>query len=374
MKEENVVKVVADLGNSNLKMYVGETFFFQPTMVKFHYKKPVVQKKSLDTTIDTLHDNLHFQIHSNALDLSGIYSAGMAALKQHDCQNMNIEEGETKDQSDIPFILLPVYTAVNQLQDYYKEKNKLPELLKINVELCTALPASQFHNKNVKNLKNKLVSNRHLVTLFINDELVQAHVTFTKVEVTSEGVPPMILLATTKNKEIFNDYKKLYQKDFDISKFQKVKSVHSDIGEGTHELIVSEGLDPLFTECSGTRRGVGHAVQKAIELYSDEKGIELTRQEFINILQGDSIKKKTISSLLERTKIEEASKILGEIKRKCLRNNPELLVVYGGGSIVFKKHLYQKLVDFCADTEMELLWIPEEYAINMNINGLKIML
>lgn len=375
---EKAIKVAADLGNSKTKLNIkeiGEDIILQPSVVKYHYKRPITFPKSLSQAVNELQNELHLNIQSDALSLSGIYSVGTAALKQDQAQNMDIEIGTTKDKSDIPVIMLLSMIAAEEIKQYFQEHNALPELLKLSVELVTALPASQYRESNVNNLKKRL-NGTHIISLFVNENTIPVHIRFSEVNVTSEGVPPLIYLAKNK-KEIFTaaNFKPMDAdgkiRDIDLN---KVKSVHSDIGDGTHEQIVAEGLTPVFTECSGSRTGVGHAVQKAIEILNEEREIELNRQEFMEMLQGDSRKKRIVKSMLDRTKLEEANKILAENKKKCAKNIPDLLVVYGGGSIAFEHELKEHLQKYCDAEEIDLLWIPEKYAINMNIEGLKLLL
>ncbi|WP_223822168.1 hypothetical protein [Paenibacillus peoriae] len=51
----------------------------------------------------------------------------------------------------------------------------------------------------------------------------------------------------------------------------------------------------------------------------------------------------------------------------------DFLMVFGGGSITFEEDLYPSLTEFSEDVKCMILWIPEEYAIDMNLDGLEIL-
>jgi plasmid segregation protein ParM len=52
------------------------------------------------------------------------------------------------------------------------------------------------------------------------------------------------------------------------------------------------------------------------------------------------------------------------------RNEIDLICVYGGGSILMRSVLYPQLKELCAEREMQLLYIPAEYAVLLNAMGL----
>ncbi len=47
----------------------------------------------------------------------------------------------------------------------------------------------------------------------------------------------------------------------------------------------------------------------------------------------------------------------------------DIVVVTGGGSIVFKNHLEEKLYKLCDELNVTVLWSPEELATTMNVEG-----
>lgn len=51
-------------------------------------------------------------------------------------------------------------------------------------------------------------------------------------------------------------------------------------------------------------------------------------------------------------------------------NDIDIIVVYGGGSILMKDKLYPKLKELADRLRIQLLYVPKEYAITLNAEGL----
>ncbi|MEC2634175.1 hypothetical protein P9Z45_31800, partial [Bacillus cereus] len=72
----------------------------------------------------------------------------------------------------------------------------------------------------------------------------------------------------------------------------------------------------------------------------------------------------------------QAKKILEDIEEKYtekIAGDADFICVYGGGSIEFEALLYEDLLEFCEEVNCKLLWIPKEYAVDMNMEGLSIL-
>lgn len=81
-------------------------------------------------------------------------------------------------------------------------------------------------------------------------------------------------------------------------------------------------------------------------------------------------------SFFYETRFVQAENILQDIKNKYKENTAseaQVIAVYGGGSVGFKEDLYDELATFCKLNKLELLWIPEKYAIDMNIEGMDVL-
>lgn len=54
-----------------------------------------------------------------------------------------------------------------------------------------------------------------------------------------------------------------------------------------------------------------------------------------------------------------------------LKYDIDVIVVYGGASILLKDALYNELKDRYKEFGIEVLWVPEEFATTMNAVGMK---
>ncbi|MDQ8094864.1 hypothetical protein [Bacillus amyloliquefaciens] len=160
---------------------------------------------------------------------------------------------------------------------------------------------------------------------------------------------------------------------------RKKKILHADIGDGTSEYIYTEGMQPISDACTGARRGVGHALEEASELLKDQfnGNVELNRQQLAETLRNKMDKYYAEArNCMDEAIISQATLILEDIQETYIRNTSsqaEIFAVYGGGSVTFKDELYKELKEFADEVKAQLLWIPEEYAADMNVLGLNIM-
>ncbi|TKI81645.1 hypothetical protein FC699_33710, partial [Bacillus wiedmannii] len=178
------------------------------------------------------------------------------------------------------------------------------------------------------------------------------------------------------------DFIKLYKDKLEVetvkkSFFKNKKILHSDIGDGTTEYIYTVGVNPVIDACSGERRGVGHATEEAVKLLNQERGTNIKRQQFSQILQDPDHKYyEEATGYFNITKVEQAELILEDTSEKYVSNTAseaEILCVYGGGSVTFKDELYNQLLEYCEQVGMYLLWIPEKYAVDMNARGMQVI-
>ncbi|EEM38656.1 hypothetical protein bthur0004_54400 [Bacillus thuringiensis serovar sotto str. T04001] len=118
---------------------------------------------------------------------------------------------------------------------------------------------------------------------------------------------------------------------------------------------------------------------EAIKLLQNNRpGVgEITRQQFAEILLHEEHKfHQEAKEFFYETRYVQAENILRDIRNKYRNNTAseaEVIAIYGGGSIALEEDLEKELVSFCKRNKLELLWIPAEYAVDMNIEGLDVL-
>lgn len=155
---------------------------------------------------------------------------------------------------------------------------------------------------------------------------------------------------------------------------------HVDIGDGTTEYIYTVGLNPVVDACSGELRGVGHATEKAKSVLQSSftQRIPLNRQKFIEIMRDPEHNfYEEAKEAMEKARNSQAIQILEDIEEKYMTNaagDVDIITVYGGGSIQFKNELHDDLKEFAESVKCKLLWVPEQYAVDMNVKGMIVLM
>lgn len=371
------IVVANDIGNSETKMIVNDTLIKQPSVVKRLLSKPNVMEINMQKNIANLLDELIVHVTSNAIKRSGLYFIGKRANMTADkVENMNIKLGN-KSKHDIPVLMTLSMLAARSVQLAYQENQELPSSISVDVSMTTAIPASEYSADQARYLEGRFTDNDHVVIVYVGETPVTVTLHFQTVKVTQEGVPALYALLERDN-EILKNYNEHYKKQAVPKDFANKRILHVDIGDGTTEYIYTVGMNPVTDVCSGEKRGVGHATEVATQLLKEEVGgfLNLNRQQFMNIFLDPSHHLHDLAvRFMQEARYSQAQRILEDIQEKYsdIAGNVDVIAVYGGGSIQFKEELYEDLLDFANNVHCEVLWIPEKYAVDMNVNGLHVI-
>lgn len=369
--------VANDIGNSETKMIVNDTLIKQPSVVKRLLSKPNVTETNVEKNIANLLDELIVHVTSNAIKRSGLYFIGKRANMTADkVENMNIKLGN-KSKHDIPVLMTLSMLAARSVQLAYQENQELPPSISVDVSMTTAIPASEYSADQARYLEGRFTSNDHVVIVYVGETPVTVTLHFQTVKVTQEGIPALYALLESEN-EILKNYNEHYKKQAVPKDFANKRILHVDIGDGTTEYVYTVGMNPVTDVCSGEKRGVGHATEEATQLLKEEVGgfLNLNRQQFMDIFRDPSHNLHDLAvRFMQEARYSQAQRILEDIQEKYsdIAGNVDVIAVYGGGSIQFKEELYEELLDFANTVHCEVLWIPEKYAVDMNVNGLHVI-
>ena len=388
-----VFNLKADIGNSKVKFKIEDKVEKVPSVYKRLFKPLTPSETDIEKCVVNLLDELNVHITSSSIKRSGQFIVGKRAMNfAKDTTTMDIEEGG-KHEDDLPIIHLVSIVAAKAIQKDFGETRNLPKTLDVKVNLTTAIPASEWEPEHARELEKRFVEKSHIAIVDVAEEKVTVTVNFEKVTVTREGIPPlyrMIRALADGDNKMFDRYVEFCEKELKYSEdeiqnlltvevFSKKKILHADIGDGTTEYIYTDGLNPIPDSCTGERRGIGHALLEAIALLQGNRpGVgELTRQQFAEILLKTEHKfHKESKGFFYETRFVQAENILRDIRNKYRNNTAseaEVIAIYGGGSIALEDDLKKDLVSFCKKNKLELLWIPAEYAVDMNIEGLDVL-
>lgn len=323
--------------------------------------------------MNSLFDNLTVQTFSNGINQDGLYFIGNKALLSPDgIRNMPISNG-AKSEHDIPLLTSLSMLAGIGLKQFYRQTEKLPKTLSLNVKMATAIPSSEYSKSSAKRLEERF-SGEHTINLFVGESTVLVTINITHCKVTEEGKTSMLAFLNSDS-SILRHYNDEYSKNMTPADFSEALSLHADIGDGTSEIVYTKGFNPVPNGSKGLRVGVGHATKNAINLYKEALGGkvgEITRQHFMVALNGKTEKAKIAREQMEKATKTQAFKILDSISEgfaDITSSTADYFFVHGGGSIIFKKDLYEELIKFANQVHSEVVWIPEEHATTMNSKG-----
>lgn len=373
------LRIANDIGNSTDKMYVDDTLIRQPTVIKRIPKIPDSTDADIQRNVANLLDELCIHVTSPSIKQPTLCLVGKRALHTADrIENMNIILGN-KFQQDLSIIQTLAMISGRAVQLQTEKNGSLPKNIELKVTMATAIPSSEYTSERARILENRFLDATHIVVVYVGSKEVHIKIEFDRVKVTQEGVAALYAILEGKD-DMFSLFNKRYKDmKYTAKDFRDKKMLHADIGDGTTEYPFTSGLQPIPDACSGELRGVGHTTQDAIISLKEELGghLRTNRQQFMSILNDEShhLNKEAIRHM-DQSKYAQARSILEDIQAKYLNNaasEAEIIPVYGGGSIVFKKELYDDLVAFSMQVKAKVLWIPEKYAVDMNIEGLKIL-
>lgn len=380
-------RVVSDFGNSNTKMRINGERIEQPSVIKRLHSPEPVPETDIEKNIANLFEELTVNISSPSIRRPGFFAVGLRAnLDALKSENMNIKLGK-KAKHDIPLVMNLSLTAAQAVKQYYKKNKKLPEKIEVQGNLTGAIPASEYTSEIAKEFEDRFTGKAgspvvHVVIVYVGSHTVTVTIKYENAKITQEGIPALYALIEAPE-TILDKFRELYKDDPKRSSmtqrdFLTLKGLGIDIGNGTTEYIHSRGVNPVLQNCHGEKRGVGHAAEEAAKLLENELNghLKINRQRFDEIMQDPQNNYHELAKkFMSDAQFGEANKILEDVQERygVIGGDIDFMMVFGGGSITFEEDLYPGLIDFANDTKIMILWIPEEFAIDMNLDGLEIL-
>ncbi|MCJ8341619.1 MAG: ParM/StbA family protein [Cetobacterium sp.] len=390
MSYELKLKVGNDTGNSEHDIIINNELICQPNVFAKSRKVPNLEELDQDKFIEKIENNLIVSLVSTKVS-SGTYFVGEQALKSGQAV-FSIEVGvdNKKAESDIVFVNTLAQIAGFAVKKAYKE-NKLDEYIKVKVDMTGALPINQYSREEGNKFANKFLDEVHSLIVATPKKNIKVEIEFEYVKIIQEGISTTFALEQADD-SLFETYnKKVYEnkvneetgkKDFpydekiDKNYFLKneVKILHISIGEGTSELPITIGkkYDPNFI--TGINNGVGHAIDKSLEEFKKAVSINnYSRQEFSKVMKDTKHKFNLLAvEPLEFYLEEQTSEILSQVKREIQKanNNIDMILVYGGGSILMRNSLEKELEKICERGKIKLLYLEKKDCVTIESQGL----
>lgn len=389
MKNFNLnVKVGNDTGNSELDMIINGEEIRQANVYGRVIGGINLEELDQDKFIENLENNLIIGVCDLEGIESGDYYIGNYTLKSKArVRNIEVGAGNKKVDSDVCFINTLGLISAYAVKQSYKENKDIKDIT-VKIDMAGALPITQYSKAEGQKFADKFMNTEHRITVKTPKQNYYVTLKFEFVRVIPEGVTTTFALISNDSERLFKFYNKqvafnlkknknddLYREELHTSYFQEKERriLHIAIGEGTTEFPITEGIiyDPNFVE--GANNGVGHAIKTALPLFNKEFRANYSRQMFSDVVKDkehkyhqDAIEYLSVpledeAEVIYRKAIEELEKANNEI---------DMILVYGGGSILMRKHLEKKLENVARQIRAKLLYIEEKDAVMLEANGL----
>ncbi|AJY74653.1 ParM/StbA family protein [Paenibacillus beijingensis] len=369
-----------DNGNSEHDIIVDGKLIRQPNVYCQVDKLPWSEDLSPESFIRNLHEQLIVTIDSPSAK-PGMYYIGKFALVSGELLD-NMQIGiDQKSELDLPIVNTLAQIAAVAVQKSYEENKQIPEKVEVRADMATCLPVTQHTDESAAKFESKFTAGTHHVTVHLNKTRVAVNIVFEYVKVIPEATP--VTFALQKNSEghwregdIFAEFVETYglEKDFTGAYFKDKRILHTDIGDGSTEYPITEGNKFLRQFVHGSHHGAGYAIEEALDDFNRIIHLpDSPRQFYSDVIKNPGHKYhgraiKTLNRPLEG----QARHIVQNIRKQLTkaRNEIDIICVYGGGSILMRTQLYPMLKELCDEREIKLLYIPAEYAVTMNAEGL----
>lgn len=374
------LKIGNDIGNSEQDIIINGDLIRQPSVYAKVLDSKKYQDESIEAVMKNIYDKILITVDSPSCN-SGTYLIGDAALDSG-LNTHNILVGfEDKHQHDLPIINTLAIVSAYSTDKYFKEHNDFPTELNINAVMTTGLPIYEYYSnlENKKILQERFEKDVHRVTLHIGPKRVRFNITFEFVKVLPEAMTALFSVVEDENgkkrtPDFFKEFNEMYNKTIDGNYFKGKRTLHIDIGDGTTEMPVLDGFEPNPSLSTGYKIGVGYALEEGLEKFKEKRNlISFSRQDFSKVIKN---KNHRFHDLAIECVQEPLYNLALEIKKYALKQleatnyDIDILIVYGGGSILLKPYLYEELLKLTDQQKIELLFIDEKEAVTLNAFGL----
>jgi len=393
-----------DIGNSEQDIYVDGVLIRQPNVFSTAGQIPWTDDEiDVQKNLKNIYDNLVVSIIATAGIQTGLYHIGKYALKTdgENVTSLYLKGNNSKSDQTVSYINTLANIAARAVEKAYTE-GKTPNEIEVTVDMAAALPVKQHNPKNVETMKDKFMKSTHIVSVHLGvTKKVDVKIRFDFVHILQEGTPSVFALQldskgnwrTSLYKEeesvdgktnipLFEEFAKAYgYTDIDGSYLDGKNILHLDNGDGTCDSPFTRGdaIDKDF--CDGVNHGIGHAIDYAIpDLLKIAPHVfnSISRQQYSEILKSEftNRKHKFLNEAIQAFNPHCSNQVAQIIKfasNQILNigaNEIDIIAVYGGGSIMMRKQLYDQLKVLADSNRIEVLYVPKEYAVTLNAEGL----
>ncbi|MGG3806088.1 ParM/StbA family protein [Metabacillus fastidiosus] len=373
-----------DNGNSEHSLYINNELVRQPNVLARPNEGGFIADVPAESLVPNLLNNIDVTILSPSVRFNRRYYIGHQAINskfQPTSMNVSLDK---KYKHDLPIINTIGVLAAKAVMNHFNKTKIIPAELNVSVDMLTALPIEQWNPENAKVFKDRFSEKPHTVTVHINGTDSTVKLNFDMVKVAPEGTPALFSIVYDMNGEynkgkMFEQFKEDYGKEITGEYLLGKRILHVDIGDGTCDTPVTDGFNLDRRHVSGCNNGVGHAITEAMRVFLKDNPTltKTSRQKYSEYLKDTTHQYHEEAVACFNDAMLTQAEFIFEHFRNVISyfdNEVDVIAVYGGGSILMREILYPLLKEVADDLSKELLWVPEEVAPLMNVNGLQVIL
>lgn len=333
-----ILKAGADAGNNGLKLWVKDS---EPLMIPTVYSLYMGETTELmdmdDIEKDELINNIDVTINSKALLFNGKrYVIGEKVLKDNLPPN-ELEAKSDKSKDEIPVLVTLAGLAVDAMKKKY-EKDKV----EVTYDLSVALPISTITQENAKKNAERFMGTHEVIFHHPSGRDVTVSIKIEYCKCLPEGAAAAWGVVYDENGKPSKRKVEINDKITTID-FEDKTMLHFDIGAGTTELVVTEGIKFLPKMSEGLNFGVKSQINTIIKVWNrnnPRKSID-SIAEFNEIFfdkehpRHNDLVTQSNTGLLQLAQ-QISSAIINKIDD--LKDDPYVFI-YGGGAAILKDNL-----------------------------------
>lgn len=355
-------------------------------------------KSEKDKYMHNFFNHIEASVSSSSVKTDYKFYLGQSAIDaRNGMRRFDINNYSGKSEDDLSLILNLTLIAAKRVKDAYFNNEDLTKQLDTTVYLTTALPIREGQESGViDSYQNKYLNSNHIVNFYNFNDVISVNLHFELAKSSLEGQVAQIAISNSPifkrdlAQSLFDDLVKNYPKLKDIkpSQIVSVKNLLGvDIGGKTVDFPVIMDNRANTNVSRSSMKGYDsvllNSVQKLQTLkrnFNDIGQLESYLEAGPNPFDPDSYKQvldviKSESSDLEEDIVNNISITLGSANL-----NPNLVFVYGGGSVPMlkdtnlRKEISDKLRSFNSGRDIPVVWVDKKYAQKLNLMGLEIWL
>ncbi|ALA55241.1 ParM/StbA family protein [Shouchella clausii] len=336
------LKAGADAGNNGMKLWVKDS---EPVLIPTVYSLYMGETTELmdmeDIPAEDLLHNIDVTINSKALSFNGQrYVIGEKVLNDN-LQGIELEKKSDKSKDEIPVLVTLAGLAVDAMKKDYSKDN-----IEVTYDLSVALPVSTITQKSAQANAARFTGTHEVIFHHPSGRNVTVTIIIEYCKCLPEG-------AAAAWGVVFDENGKLSERKVEVGDqimkmdFANKTLLHFDIGAGTTEIVVTEGVkyNPKLSE--GLNFGVKATINEIIKRWNrnnPRKSID-SMAEFNEIyFDTEHPRHNDLVDLSKTGLLQLAQQISSSIINKIddLKDDPYVFI-YGGGAAILKEYLQQIL-------------------------------